>query len=133
MGEESARITKEILAQGIADVLSIKDASKIKVESFEVSAGSKVGDNFACVMLAVEAKARVDGGPERTFPFMAKVTPMNPMREKWLKEGHIFDKECLVYGELMPALEKVMAKHNIENSISIPKCHYASYDTQVSK
>ena len=83
---------------------------------YDVKPGSKVGDNFACVMLAIEASARLDGGRARNTTSWPS-TPMNSLREKFVKEGHIFDKECLVYGELYKAYTGA--------------CHYESQETQV--
>jgi hypothetical protein len=133
MVEESHRITNDILVEGIADVLGIKDKTRIQLEGFDVSEGSKKGDNFACVMKAVEAQARVDKGELQTFHFMAKGTPMNPMRAKWIHEGKIFDKECLVYSKLMPAFAKLQEQHKVLDKVAIPKCHYASLETEVQQ
>jgi hypothetical protein len=59
----------------------------VVVEKMDISEGSNKGDNFACVMKAVTAHAKVKGeGVAKPYHFMAKCMPMNPVREKGLRE-----------------------------------------------
>lgn len=128
MVEEGHRITDKIVISAIADELGISD-SKIKLHGFEVGEGSKKGDNFACVVKAIIAKASIDGGESRDFHFIAKCMPMNPMRQEWLKAAKIFDKECFVYEKFLPMLYEIQSKHGVQ--LAIPKCHYSSLDEGV--
>ena len=49
------------------------------------SEGSKKGENFTCVLFALNVKAKVKGVNE-TFHYMAKCMPANLFRAKWLTE-----------------------------------------------
>lgn len=70
----------------------------------------------------MSAKVEVDG-KEETFELMGKCIPMNPAREKWIREGDMFIKECLAYTKVIPDLEKLQ-KGKI--SLALPKCHFSS-------
>ena len=82
--QQQHRITEAILRQSLATKYG-KDESKVKVTGFEVTEGSKKGDNFACEMKAVKVKAVVDG-EEKVEDLMTKAFPFNEWRIKWLQE-----------------------------------------------
>ena len=84
MTESGHRLTKPILAASIARDLSV-EADEVEVLSFEVSPGSKDGDNYSCVMKAVEVEAVVKD-KKISKRYMAKCYPMNEFRAKSLKE-----------------------------------------------
>lgn len=82
MEGEGKRITTEIVRESLAQKFEvhIKD---VEVLGFEVEAGIKPGENFSCVMKAVEAKALI-AGVEKKAGFMAKVMPISEQQIKWL-------------------------------------------------
>jgi hypothetical protein len=53
---------------------------------------------------------------------MGKCIPMNPMREKWIVEGNIFQKEALAYTHILPAFRKLLPD-GVE--MGVPLCHFA--------
>ena len=57
----------------------------VTVLTFETSGGSNKGENFTCVMIAIEVKALVDG-QEKCFHYMAKCLPANAFRAKFITE-----------------------------------------------
>jgi hypothetical protein len=88
--EEGHRITIPMIQKALSSSLSVPN-NDINVIDFEVSMGAEKGDNFACVMKAVTAMAKVNG-KEGTYHFMVKCTPLNEFRAQFLKEvsvGHI--------------------------------------------
>lgn len=70
----------------------------------------------------MSAEVEVDGKVS-TYELMGKCIPMNPMREKWIRDGNIFEKECLAYTKIIPDFEKLQ-KGKI--SLALPKCHFSS-------
>ena len=70
----------------------------------------------------MSAQVEVDGKVE-TFELMGKCIPMNPMREKLIIQGGIFEKECLAYTKIIPELEKLQRG---KIYLALPKCHFSS-------
>ena len=80
--KEGYQLTKENLARGIANHKNcgIED---VEIQEFSLRPGSKPGENYLCVMFAVDIEATVQGKPE-TFYYMAKCLPANEFRAKYL-------------------------------------------------
>ena len=83
--EEGHRITESVLRKAIVSDLDLTSQDDVEVVGFEVTGGSKRGDNFACEMKAVSAVAKIKGKEERSFNYMAKCFPMNAFRVEFLK------------------------------------------------
>jgi len=79
------------------------------------------------LLKAVSAQVEVDGKVE-TYELMGKCIPLNPMREKWIRDGDIFIKECLAYTKIIPEFEKIQ-KGKI--SLALPKCYFSSDDVSI--
>ena len=75
---------------------------------------------------AVSVQAEVDG-EARTFEFMGKCVPMNPMRAMWIVQGNIFKKEVLAYNEILPTLRKFQ-KNGME--LGVPLCHFGGEEVR---
>lgn len=82
MGEEDKRITTEIIRESLAQKFAVH-INDVEVLNFKVEEGIKAGENFNCVMKAVEAKALI-AGEEKKAEFMVKVMPMSEQQIKWL-------------------------------------------------
>jgi hypothetical protein len=82
--EEGHRLTNTILSKAISKAMAVSE-DEVKIVKFELTAGSNKGDNFMCVMKAVSIEAKVSG-KSKQFNLMAKCMPMNPIREKQLRE-----------------------------------------------
>ena len=93
--EEGHKITNEILKKAIACEFSISE-HEVNIERFQVSQGSNKGDNFLCVMKAVEVEAIVEEKKRKLF-YMAKCIPINAFRAKFLLEVRNFNHN---YGQL---------------------------------
>ena len=57
--------------------------------------GSNKGENFTCVVIAVQVKALVLGKLHEGLDYMAKLMPMNEYRAAWLNQVN-FSKISLV-------------------------------------
>jgi hypothetical protein len=82
--EDGHRVNDDMLVKALANELDVPHGD-IKIKSFEVSGGSNKGDNFACVMKAVDFVAVVKG-KEQKHRYLVKSIPMNEFRAKWLNE-----------------------------------------------
>ena len=87
MVEEQHRITTAILEKAVANEFSVP-LSKIQITSFDVSAGSAVGDNFATVIKLVDFKYKLDG-KEKSHCYIVKQVPINEFREKFIRNVRI--------------------------------------------
>ena len=76
------QISQEALEQAIKNETK---SQNVTVKSFERSGGSNKGENFTCVMIAIEVTALVDG-QEKCFHYMAKCLPANAFRAKFITE-----------------------------------------------
>ncbi len=82
--EEGHRLTADILRLAVSAAANC-NAADVEVDTFDVSAGTKKGDNFSCIMKVVELKAKVNG-EEREFNFMTKGLPLQPAREQMTRK-----------------------------------------------
>ena len=82
--KEGYQITKENLSLGIAKNRNC-DVDDVTIKDFSINAGSNKGENFTCVIYAVDIDATIKGKPE-TFHYIAKCLPANEFRAEWLNE-----------------------------------------------
>ena len=81
---EGYQLTKENIAHGIANNKNC-DVDDITILDFSTKAGSNKGENFTCIIYALDIKAIVKGR-EESFYYIAKCLPANAFRSQWLKE-----------------------------------------------
>lgn len=67
-------ITKDVVSKAVGRQFS-QSLDKIEVKKFEISEGSKVGDNYATDVKRITGTALVDG-VEEAFDYIAKVKPV---------------------------------------------------------
>ena len=79
---EGYQITQKALEQAIKNDTG---SQNVKVKLFETSGGSNKGENFTCVIIAIEVTALVDY-QEKCFHYMAKCLPANAFRAKFITE-----------------------------------------------
>jgi hypothetical protein len=87
--EDGYQITKALLAKSIA-IEKECTVDEVVIEEFSTSGGSNKGENFTCVLVAVDIKASVKGQSE-TFNYMIKCLPSSELRAKRLTEVSIID------------------------------------------
>lgn len=126
MSEEiEHNITESILIKSLANHENVQDHSKIKINKFKVTAGSKRGDNFACEMGSIDVNAEIDGQSPKDYNFIVKMIPPNPTRAGMLKKMKIFTREVQIYEKVFPKLR------DLGINIKVPKDVYFSDDEGV--
>ena len=85
MFEEEKLITLDILEESVANDFGC-DKVDVTIINFVCSAGSKKGDNFTCVVIAVKVKAKIREKLHEELNYMVKVMPVNEYRASWLLE-----------------------------------------------
>ena len=95
--EDGHQITHEVLQRAIAIDRNC-NFEDVKVQEISKSHGSNKGENFTCVLFALDIKAIVNVSEARTtqqqqqlekmetFHYMAKCLPASPHRTKFLNE-----------------------------------------------
>ena len=86
-GEEKPdghQITRENLALAISNQRQCS-VEEVDIKDFSSKAGSNKGENFTCLIYAVEVDAVVKGKAEK-FHFIAKCLPGNAFRAQWINE-----------------------------------------------
>lgn len=123
--EDGYQIDNCLLQESIAqEVGCFKE--DVSIEKFTLAAGSNKGDNFTCVLKAVDVDAKVKG-EARNFKYMIKCVPVSEYRAHILEELHAFEKEVFVYNELIPAYQNILKDHGMKE-LSVPKCFHANVD-----
>lgn len=103
----------------------LEENIKEPVAKFTSGEGSKKGDNVAGTLLAIKAT----GKSGKVHNMVYKYLTDDPMQRGWAVEFGIFKTEEVVYTELLPYLEKFIAKHNtssIPYSTPVPKFYSGS-------
>ena len=113
------QINKVVLAKAIAQDRKC-NTKDVKVEEISKSQGSNKGENFTCVLFALDIKASVSGNKPETFQYMAKCLPANEFRAKFLQEINGFSRECYVYDTLMKVYQSIRKENKLQ-FLSLPK------------
>ena len=83
----SKNVSEVVLKKAVASDFGLEDHLHVTVLDMKVSLGAKKGDNFVCVMKAVEAKVLIKGEKEeRTVHYMAKCMPTNELKASFIQE-----------------------------------------------
>jgi hypothetical protein len=82
--ENGYQITNDHLSKAIATDKKCR-VEEIVIEDISKTEGSNKGENFTCVLFAVEIKAKIKDQSE-TLNYMIKCMPSNPFRAKFLTD-----------------------------------------------
>ena len=84
MVEQGHRITEQNLKQALGNKYSVH-ANDLKITTFSVSDGTKLGDNYACILKHVLVESDIRG-ISLSDSLMVKCLPMHKGRAGFLKE-----------------------------------------------
>lgn len=107
--------------------------------NIEFKAGSKHGDNFLGIATAVKMHGyhKVDGQIKpKTLNLFCKSAPTNAERRKAFTTDKFFERETLMYTEILPEFLKFQKEKGLlESDIfqSYPKCYLAVADSEKSE
>jgi len=106
---DSSEVTKEFLERTL----------KRPVVDFTVTEGSKKGDNYLGVMVAVEVTTLTKDGQKKKEHIIIKCYPLHPSRQEFNNSENIFYNELKVYEQWFPALNALKTQF-MPNSPALP-------------
>lgn len=95
--------------------------------------GSNHGDGFMATMVAVTIKGKrmVDLENEKKLSLMCKLLPDNKARREFFNSVIVFEREVVVYNDILPMFNKFQTERNIslkDGFFEYPKCYLAVAD-----
>lgn len=94
---------------------------------FDVEPGANIGDGFVGIMLRVTIKG-TRSGQEDELSVLCKIPPLNKARREQFNSIMIFNREILMYNDVLPFLKKYQESKGIrehEGFFNFPKCYFA--------
>jgi hypothetical protein len=144
--ENGYQITKAHLSKAIAADKKCQ-VEEIVIEDISKTDGCNKGENFTCVLFAVEIKATIKGQSE-TLNYMVNCMPLNEFRAKFLTDvssvqlwkclppntnyvitGQLkgFERECFVYDHLVKKYQELRAAMGLKE-LSLPKVYLTNLE-----
>ncbi|XP_035775478.1 uncharacterized protein LOC118457762 [Anopheles albimanus] len=100
-------ITKEFFVDVITTKLARPD-SEFQIIDLNVKPATESGDNYASVLYRVQVTVEVQGSPV-TVPLIVKALPKFGIADELIQSMNLFPRETGMYGQVLPALEKLYA------------------------
>lgn len=115
-----------------------KIAGDLNFIDFEIStkAGSKNGDNFIGVMIAVALSGTRDINGEHvsdTVHLLVKLPPDNKQRREQFHSDLVFDRELLIYSKVFPAFAAFQREKGLNDDemfSAYPKVYASEFDSE---
>ncbi|XP_037817363.1 uncharacterized protein LOC119607494 [Lucilia sericata] len=85
-----------------------------QTKDFKVKRALSAGENFATIMLRLEADIELKDGSSKTITLMLKTAHNNEMFLEMMKSHNIFDAEATMYREIVPELEQMYKDIGVE-------------------
>jgi len=81
------------------DFLSSALGNEFEINSFTISEGSNVGDNYMSIIYSVdiEVKSKISESPSETKHLLVKCFPTHPARQGFLIKSNFFHRELQMY------------------------------------
>lgn len=121
------------LPEYVIDLLSeIAHTAGLSDYTFELSAGSNVGDNYMGIIHRVILRGQRNHAPTE-LPLIIKISSSNEIRCKEFQFNKLFERKALVYNKILPFFEKFQRDRGLiddEAFTSFPKCYAAVADEQ---
>lgn len=90
-------------------ILSVDNENQtIKILDYQVKPALNYGENYASQMIRATVTYLINGIEERGQRFVIKALVLNEVMANMTKEFKIFDKEIMVYQNILPAVEKLL-------------------------
>ncbi|XP_055543463.1 uncharacterized protein LOC129729009 [Wyeomyia smithii] len=99
---------------------------ELKIVSFDVSAATKKGDNYASEMYRVLIEYIREGRPEKCSRIL-KVIPSGEIQRIVMENNNIFPREIAVYRDILPKIHKLLRSMSDESPLS-PNCSFITND-----
>ncbi|ETN60258.1 CHKov1 [Anopheles darlingi] len=101
-------ITKEFFVDVITTKLA-RPVSEFEITDLNVKPATESGDNYASVLYRVQVTVEVQGSPV-VVPLIVKALPNLGITNDLIQSMNLFPRETDMYGQVLPALEKLYAE-----------------------
>lgn len=125
--EDKSRITVDVLKTSIAQHDSITE-DQVDVVNFDISGGSKKGDGFVCVVLAIRVQAFVKN-ERKEYRMIAKMFSQNDAQKQVMRKCKIMETEIEAY-QLIQKLNDSRFQKGME-PLSMAHCYYTSNKEEI--
>lgn len=107
----SVKVTLSWLDKNFLTTLLQEEHSskQISVLSFSTKPAVTAGNNFCCLVIRVNVEYERNGEPAHTSLIIKTPLKDGPAKNMITEMG-IIDKECLIYNELLPIMNKMINK-----------------------
>lgn len=98
--------------------------------SFNIEAGSGVGDGFVGILFKVTI---IENDNDKQLNVVVKAPPENMARRKDFGAMEMFEREVYVYNVVLPEFIQFQEDHRITKSMgffNFPKCYFAEFNTE---
>lgn len=108
----------------------------MKNYKIEMQAGSKHGDNFLGIMIAVtltNSDQRNGGSKPKQLHLLCKMPPLNEIRRKNFESKLVFGREICIYSKLLPAFVQFQQEKGLsaaDSFLSFPKVYASEFDEE---
>ncbi|CAG0895146.1 unnamed protein product [Darwinula stevensoni] len=104
---------------------------EIEVKNFRTERATEAGDNFSTVIYRITANYNKDPKIEKTCEavYIGKFLPVQPKQRELVQQIMTFDREVVVYNDLIPAMVNLQKEKLGRDSIlvpNVPQCIYAN-------
>lgn len=98
--------------------------------SFNIEAGSGVGDGFVGILFKVTI---IENDSDKQLHVVVKAPPENMARRKDFGAMEMFEREVYVYNVVLPEFTQFQEEHRITKSMgffNFPKCYFAEFNIE---
>ncbi|XP_037817362.1 uncharacterized protein LOC119607493 [Lucilia sericata] len=85
-----------------------------QTKNFKAKRALSAGENYATIMLRVEAEIELKDGSSKSITLMLKTANNNEMFREMMKNHNIFDVEATMYRDIVPELEQMYKDVGVE-------------------
>lgn len=124
---------EEIVTEDVLREIINGYKSESRLVSWQAQPGSKIGDNYMSIMYALQLELEDKNGTGETLDVMLKTIPRNVFRQDMINDMKAFQKESLIYKDVLPIFVQVQQEHEIRDEDLFrawPKCYAAHVDGQ---
>ncbi|CAG0904940.1 unnamed protein product, partial [Darwinula stevensoni] len=108
---------------------------KIAIKHFHVERATEAGDNYGTIVYRIHVSyiCGSDGsGKSRDAAYIGKFLPVQPKHRETMQQMDFYEREVVVYNELIPSMINLQKEKLIREDIlipDVPRCIYANWQS----
>ncbi|XP_075145403.1 uncharacterized protein LOC142220261 [Haematobia irritans] len=113
-------------------LMHYENNEEVEIIQFEMSPASKKGDHYASIMFRCKVEYRLGcHSPALQISLIIKTLPVEETSKKreFLMESSLFETEIIMYSEVLPKIEKILAECGEPTKLS-PRIYYHALEPQ---